>query len=138
MSSQNRNTPRLRRQRLRQLFAVFQYSGRLCNWYGLPHPDYGACHPNLSGWLLPAAIAYVGKLIVDTVVLASIRFGRRRRPRLLGTRGSCDRWLVRQPAGLSICQSPLRVLLGQRVNMLILEKALTLDLASEDSEFTTR
>jgi len=89
---------------------------------------------NLSGWLLPAAIAY-GWLIVDTVVLAS-RWFVDASPLGFGTRGSCDRWLVRQPAGLSICQSLLRVLLGQRVNMLILEKALTLDLAHfEDSEF---
>jgi ABC-type multidrug transport system fused ATPase/permease subunit len=38
--------------------------------------------------------------------------------------------------GLTVSQSLLRVLLGQRVNVLILEKALTLDLAHfEDSEF---
>lgn len=38
--------------------------------------------------------------------------------------------------GLTICQSLLRALMGQRVNVLILEKALTLDLRQfEDSEF---
>lgn len=38
--------------------------------------------------------------------------------------------------GLIICQSLLRALMGQRVNVLILEKALTLDLRQfEDSEF---
>lgn len=38
--------------------------------------------------------------------------------------------------GLIICQSLLRALMGQRVNILILEKALTLDLRQfEDSEF---
>lgn len=38
--------------------------------------------------------------------------------------------------GILICQSLLRALLGQRVNVLILEKALTLDLRQfEDSEF---
>ena len=38
--------------------------------------------------------------------------------------------------GLSIAQSLLRVLLGQRVNVLIIEKALTLELSQfEDSEF---
>ncbi len=38
--------------------------------------------------------------------------------------------------GLSLCQSLLRAQLGQRVNVMILEKALTLDLAQfEDSEF---
>ena len=38
--------------------------------------------------------------------------------------------------GIIICQSLLRALMGQRVNVLILEKALTLDLRQfEDSEF---
>jgi ATP-binding cassette, subfamily B, bacterial len=38
--------------------------------------------------------------------------------------------------GISLCQSLLRALLGQRVNVMILEKALTLQLAHfEDSEF---
>jgi ATP-binding cassette, subfamily B, bacterial len=38
--------------------------------------------------------------------------------------------------GLSLCQSLLRAQLGQRVNVMILEKALTLDLVQfEDSEF---
>jgi ATP-binding cassette subfamily B protein len=38
--------------------------------------------------------------------------------------------------GLSLCQSLLRAQLGQRVNVMILEKALTLDLGHfEDSEF---
>jgi ATP-binding cassette, subfamily B, bacterial len=38
--------------------------------------------------------------------------------------------------GLSLCQSLLRAQLGQRVNVMILDKALTLDLAQfEDSEF---
>jgi ABC-type multidrug transport system fused ATPase/permease subunit len=38
--------------------------------------------------------------------------------------------------GILICQSLLRALMGQRVNVLILEKALTLDLRQfEDSEF---
>jgi len=38
--------------------------------------------------------------------------------------------------GISTCQALLRALLGQRINMLIPEKALTLKLAHfEDSEF---
>jgi ATP-binding cassette, subfamily B, bacterial len=38
--------------------------------------------------------------------------------------------------GISLCQSLLRAQLGQRVNVMILEKALTLELAQfEDSEF---
>ena len=38
--------------------------------------------------------------------------------------------------GINLCQSLLRAQLGQRVNVMILEKALTLELAQfEDSEF---
>jgi len=41
--------------------------------------------------------------------------------------------------GLMVCQSLLRALLGQRVNVLILEKALQLELSHfEDSEFYDR
>lgn len=89
--------------------------------------------------LLPAAIAYVGKLIVDAVVQAA------------QSGESADRWtaltylgveailvaiLAGANQGLSLCQSLLRALLGQKVNLLILEKAQTLPLTYfEDSEF---
>ncbi len=89
--------------------------------------------------LLPAAIAYVGKLIVDAVVQAA------------QSGDAADRWaaltylgleailvaiLAGANQGLSLCQSLLRVLLGQKVNLLILEKAQTLPLTYfEDSEF---
>ena len=89
--------------------------------------------------LLPGAIAYVGKLIVDAVVLA------------IETQDSNDRWTVIKwigveavliivmaaaQRGLMIANSLLRALLGQRVNVMILEKAQTLELSHfEDSEF---
>lgn len=93
----------------------------------------------LVNGLLPAAIAYVGKLIVDSVVLAASSG-------LISDRNSALSYvameailimgLAASQKGLTVCQSLLRVLLGQRVNVLILEKALTLDLAHfEDSEF---
>lgn len=140
MRSQNqRNTPRLRRQRLRQLFAVFQYSGRAVQlvWTTSRTLTMVLAILTLVAGLLPAAIAYIGKLIVDTVVLASqsgsdegVALG------YLGLEAVAIAGLSGSQRGLSICQSLLRVLLGQRVNMLILEKALTLDLAHfEDSEF---
>lgn len=89
--------------------------------------------------LLPAAIAYVGKLIVDGVVQAAQSGLRADRMAALGYLG-LEAILVAIMAGgrqgLSLSQSLLRVLLGQKVNVLILEKALTLDLAQfEDSEF---
>ena len=97
----------------------------------------------ISG-LLPAAIAYIGKLIVDSVVLASqtgLQNGlsvvdRNLALKYVGLEAIALIVLAASQKGLTVCQSLLRVLLGQRVNVLILEKALTLDLAHfEDSEF---
>jgi len=88
--------------------------------------------------VLPAAIAWVGRLIVDGVVAAIAQDTPDPAPVL---------WLVALEAlivialagcqrGLSASQSLLRALLGQRVNVMILEKALTLELSHfEDSEF---
>ncbi|MDG2089979.1 MAG: ABC transporter ATP-binding protein [Gammaproteobacteria bacterium] len=92
--------------------------------------------------ILPAAIASVGGFIVDAVVTA------------LNTTGVDQEdaqmrvlYLVLLEAGLvvlisaaqrinTVCQSILRVLLGNKINVMILEKALTLELAHfEDSEF---
>lgn len=93
----------------------------------------------LVAGLLPAAIAYVGKLIVDAVVLASQSGSPSYRSLALGYLGLeavVVASLALSKQGLTICQSLLRVLLGQKVNVLILEKALTLDLTHfEDSEF---
>ncbi|MEM7456486.1 MAG: ABC transporter ATP-binding protein [Planctomycetota bacterium] len=89
--------------------------------------------------VIPGAIAYVGKLIVDAVVLA------------VETDASIDRYTVLQwigveavliillaaaQRGLTVANSLLRALLGQRVNVMILEKALTLELTHfEDAEY---
>ncbi|MEO0574140.1 MAG: ABC transporter ATP-binding protein [Pseudomonadota bacterium] len=87
--------------------------------------------------LLPAAMAWVGKLIVDSVVLA------------VDTQAPPDAALgwVAVEAGLflassaaqraiTLCQSLLRAQLGHRVNVMILDKALTLSMAQfEDASF---
>ncbi|MFI5306161.1 MAG: ABC transporter ATP-binding protein [Polyangiales bacterium] len=91
--------------------------------------------------LLPAAIAYVGKLIVDAVVSAARAGGTN--AKLAFACVALELGLVVLLAaaqrGLSVCESLLRALLGQRVNEVILEKALTLTLADfEDSEFYDR
>jgi ATP-binding cassette subfamily B protein len=92
----------------------------------------------LVAGVLPAVIAYIGQLIVDGVV-ASMTATNPDTSRVL--------WLIAMEAlvvvavaasqrGLSVSQSLLRALLGQRVNVMILEKALTLQLSHfEDSEF---
>ncbi|MEN9225552.1 MAG: ABC transporter ATP-binding protein [Thermostichus sp. HHBFW_bins_43] len=91
----------------------------------------------ISG-VLPAAIAYTGKLIVDGVVLAAQTGETADRQLALRYVAMEAGILVAQAAtqqGLQTCQSLLRVLLGQQVNVLILEKALTLELAQfENSE----
>ena len=89
--------------------------------------------------VIPGPIAFVGKLIVDAVIPA-VESGL-----------AADRWVVIQwigveavliillaaaQRGLMVAQSLLRALLGQRVNVMILEKAQELDLSHfEDAEF---
>ena len=89
--------------------------------------------------LLPAAIAYVGKLIVDAVVQAAQSGDpgdRWMALTYLGVEAILVTILAGANQGLGLCQSLLRVLLGQKVNLLILEKAQTLPLSYfEDSEF---
>lgn len=97
---------------------------------------------SLTAGLLPAAVAWVGKLIVDGVVLAA-RTGVPEDQRAALTWVVVELGLVALLAasqkGLTTCQQLLRALLGQRVNEMILEKALTLDLAAfEDSELYDR
>lgn len=134
-----------RRNTLRQSLAVFRYSGRAINlvWTTSRTMTIILATLTLVAGLLPAAIAYIGKLIVDAVVASS--------QGNLGGNGVVNIYqplfyvsleaiavalLAASQRGLSISQSLLRVLLGQRVNVLILEKALTLDLAHfENSEF---
>lgn len=93
--------------------------------------------------LLPGAISYISKLIVDAVVFASQANSQSNGsvniyPSLLyvGLEAIAVILLAGSQRGITICQSLLRALMGQRVNVLILEKSLTLDLRQfEDSEF---
>ena len=91
---------------------------------------------------LPAAVAWVGAHIVDSVVRAigayptegQAAYG----PTLsyVALEAGVVALMAATQRGLSTCQSLLRAQLGQRVNAMILEKALTLELAHfEDSEF---
>ena len=92
----------------------------------------------LLAGLLPAAIAWVGAHIVDAVVAAVQAGGGDLRHAIeyVVLEGVLVAALAATQRGLSTCQSLLRAQLGQRVNEMILEKALTLDLAHfEDSEF---
>ena len=92
----------------------------------------------LVAGVLPAAIAYIGQLIVDGVVaaMASSTPDTRGLLLLVALEAFVVVLVAGSQRGISASQSLLRALLGQRVNVMILEKALTLQLADfEDSEF---
>jgi ATP-binding cassette subfamily B protein len=124
---------------LQGFFGVFVYSRRALalvwttnRWLTIAIGMFTA----LAG-VLPAAVAWVGARIVDAVVSAvsgthdpsvALRF--------VVIEGVLVAAVAAAQRMLSLCQSLLRAQLGQRVNVMILEKALTLDLAHfEDSEF---
>ncbi len=80
----------------------------------------------LIAGVLPAGIAYVGKLIVDAVLASN--GDATAVLRVVGIEAVLVVALAAAQRGLSITESLLRAQLGQRVNVLILKKALTLDL----------
>jgi ATP-binding cassette subfamily B protein len=128
----------------RSFLGVFRFSGRALDlvWSTSRSLTIALALLTLAAGLLPAGVAYIGKEIVDAVVSAS-------RVVAAGGGASVSRvfaWVALEGVlvaalagaqrGLSLCQSLLRAQLGQRVNVMILEKALTLELAQfEDSEF---
>jgi len=127
--------------RIRQSLSVFRYSGKALGlvWTTDRILTVSLAVLTLGSGLLPGAIAYIGKLIVDSVVSAARSGSTIDRQLALGYVGFEAVTIVILAAcqkGLTLCRSLLRVLLAQRVNEAILEKALTLDLAHfEDSEF---
>lgn len=134
-------TLRILGRNLCQVFAVFQYTGRAIQlvWTTSRTLTIILAVLTVMAGLLPAAIAYVGKLIVDGVVLAAqsgLESDRLIALGYLGIEAILVALLAGSQRGLTVSQSLLRALLGQKVNVLILKKALTLDLIHfEDSEF---
>jgi ATP-binding cassette subfamily B protein len=129
---------------LRALPEVFQYTRHALSlvWSTSRALTVALALLTLVAGLLPAAIAWVGAMIVDAVVaaisaratdgvadLATVL-------RYVAIEGGLVAAMAATQRGLSTCQSLLRAQLGQRVNEMILEKALTLELRHfEDSEF---
>jgi ATP-binding cassette, subfamily B, bacterial len=125
----------------RDFFGVFRYSRRALElvWSTNRTLTVTLALLTLIAGVLPASVAYIGSLIVDAVAKAL------QAPRasdsmhvagLVVLEGSLIATIAAAQRGLSLCQSLLRAQLGQRVNVMILEKALTLDLRHfEDSEF---
>jgi ATP-binding cassette subfamily B protein len=125
---------------LRGFFSVFRYSRHAVQlvWDTNRQLLAAAAALTLLGGLLPAGIAWIGAQIVDAVVAAmnSPAHELRRVLRFVLIEGALVAVLAGVQRGLSLCQALLRAQLGQRVNVMILEKALTLELQHfEDSEF---
>ena len=125
---------------LRGFFGVFRYSRRAIElvWSTNRPLTLALAALTLVAGVLPASVAYITSLIVDAVV-AAIRSGgadTRHVVSLVVLEGILVAAIAGAQRGLSLAQSLLRVQLGQRVNEMILEKALTLELSHfEDSEF---
>src|SRR5215831_8918500 len=125
----------------RNFFSVFRYSRRALElvWTTSRGLSIGLALLTLVAGVLPAGIAFVGARIVDAVVTAiqaAPHADTRKVLEWVVLEGILVALLAAAQRGVSLCQSLLRAQLGQRVNVMILEKALTLDLAQfEDSEF---
>jgi ATP-binding cassette, subfamily B, bacterial len=132
------------RTRLRQFFEVFRFGRHALElvWSTSRVLTLALAGLTLVAGLLPAAVAWVGALIVDAVVAGMATHA------ATGAvvSGEVLRWVAVEAGlvvaiaavqrGLSASQSLLRAQLGHRVNVMILEKALTLELRHfEDSEF---
>jgi len=129
---------------MKSFLGVFRFSGRALAlvWATSPRLTVSLAVLTLFAGLLPAAVAYVGALIVDAVLAAQAAHARTGEIlavqvfRLVGLEALLVAAIAGIQRGLSLCQSLLRAQLGQRVNVMILEKALTLELTQfEDSEF---
>ena len=129
---------------LRALPEVFQYTRHALElvWATSRPLTVALALLTLVAGVLPAGIAFIGAKIVDAVVAAIAAHGATGAVDLstvLGyvvLEGVLVAALAATQRGLSTCQSLLRAQLGQRVNEMILEKALTLELRHfEDSEF---
>ena len=125
---------------LRRALGVFGYTHRAIDlvWTTSRPLTIALAVLTIVAGVVPAAIAWVGQLIVDGVVAAMSQPHPDAGPvlRLVGLEAFIVILLAGSQRGLSASQSLLRALLGQRVNVMILEKALTLQLTHfEDSEF---
>ena len=128
----------------RSFLGVFRFSGRALGlvWSTSHALTIALAALTLAAGLLPAGVAYVGAHIVDAVVGASRVWASSGHAALRPVftwvllQGVLVAALAGAQRGIALCQSLLRAQLGQRVNVMILEKALSLELAHfEDSEF---
>jgi ATP-binding cassette, subfamily B, bacterial len=124
--------------------AVFAYSRRALDlvWTTSKSLSVALIALTVVAGAMPAAIAFIGALIVDAVVHAAQlhqhggELALARVLSLVALEALAVAVVALAQRGLSLAQALLRAQLGQRVNEMILAKALTLDLTQfEDSEF---
>jgi ATP-binding cassette, subfamily B, bacterial len=129
---------------VRRFFGVFRYSRRALElvWTTSRLLTVVFALLTLAAGVLPAAVAYVGQLIVDGAVAAIAQQSGAGAPdyrsvlQFVFLEALIVAAIAGAQRGISVCQSLLRAQLGQRVNVMILEKALTLQLTDfENSEF---
>ncbi|MGQ4879007.1 ABC transporter ATP-binding protein [Billgrantia sp. LNSP4103-1] len=134
--------------RLAAFFGVFRYSHRalVLVWQTSRALTLGLALCTLVAGVLPAVAAWIGQLIVDAVVEAMTYHRESGSTPTFASLWPVLRYVLAEAGviaaialaqrGLSAQQSLLRALLGQKVNVMILEKAGTLSLGQfEDSEF---
>ncbi len=120
--------------RPREFLKVFGYSRAAINLVWQTSPRLAICFACLTilAGALPGAIAYISKLLVDAVLEAA-RTGtaeaRTAALTIVGYEAALVTLMAAFQRGLSACDSLLRALLSQRVNQMILEKALELSLS---------
>ena len=119
--------------------AVFGYSRRALALVWTTNPRLTVALGALTAFagVLPAGIAWVGARIVDAVVTAvATTHDPRAALRYVLIEGVLVASMAVAQRLLTLAQSLLRAQLGQRVNVMILEKAITLELAHfEDADF---
>lgn len=120
---------------------TFQYIGRAAHlvWQTSPRLFVLFATLTIAAGIIPAGIAYMGQLIVDAVIAASQATiktdGISKVCHLVIYEALLVIALAACQRGISACQSLLRALIGQKVNVMILEKALTLNLSQfEDAD----
>ena len=126
----------------REFFEVFRYGRKALElvWQTSRSLSIWLALLTVTAGALPALIAFVGARIVDAVVAAS-RSGGSVTPvlQLVLLEGAAVATLALVSRAMSLCTTLLREQLGFRVNSMILDKALTLDLEHfEDADFYDR
>lgn len=122
----------------RKFFGLTTYFARAFQlvWTTSKHLTVAYILATIWAGLIPGLVAYLSKLLIDAVVAAQQHLAQPDYAyRLIAIEGAAVLSLIGAQRLLSYCQDLFGVLLGQRVNVLILEKALDLELTDfEDSD----